>query len=708
MKTIVIDCETTVQRINGVIDNSPFHSKNRLVSAHWHMMEGTEFVGHPQESVFYHKELITPDCPEKLRAALREADLLVAHNAKFDIMALQGSGFVMPEKCYCTMIGEYVLDRGQMIPKSLSKTAERRGVSLKKSELVDKQFKSGIGFEEMDLATVIEYADADVISCAEIYVDQCKDYDKPENAGLKPTLDLMNEFLLFLVEMEENGIHIDMDKLEQVKIDYLAEKQEIEARLKTIAANVMGDTPVNLASGQDMSTVIYSRDFINKGEHKQIFNLGYNAKGRPLFRPKMNATAFVKAVRRTTKVAKKTRAEHCHTCKGKGEYVKIKKDGQPYKKATKCVLCDGRGYLLVQTKETAGFGMVPQGVKDTCVNGFSTSKATIKRLIGEAKKQEKDEAVEFLEGYMRLNAISTYLDSFVNGIETWTRDDGLLHAQFNQCRTKTGRLSSSNPNFQNQPKGGKFPVRGCVTSRFDDGIIIEADFSGLEFRVAGDLSNDPQIITDILNGKDVHKQTASIINRKPESEITKEERQAAKAYTFAPLYGGLGMGEAPHIKAYFDAYFDIYKGLKIWHDELITGVLKDTLITIPSGRQFRFPDVKRFKNGSVSNATQIKNFPVQSFATADIVPLSCVRARRAFKSKGLQSKIVLSVHDSIVVDCHPDEKDTVIEALHWAMYHVGDELMERYQYAFGLPLDIEIQGGKDWLEQTEYNIAHLQ
>jgi DNA polymerase I-like protein with 3'-5' exonuclease and polymerase domains len=451
--------------------------------------------------------------------------------------------------------------------------------------------------------------------------------------------------------------------------------------------------------------VIYSRDFINKGEHKKIFNLGYNSRGKPLYRPQMTPTAFVKAVRRTTKVAKKTRAEHCHTCNGKGRYVKTKVNGEPYKKDSKCVLCDGRGYLLIQTKETAGLGMVPKGVKDVCIHGFSTSKQTIKDLIRIAKEEGKETAVEFLEGYMRLNAISTYLDSFVNGIETWTRDDGLLHAQFNQCRTKTGRLSSSNPNFQNQPKGGKFPVRKCVVSRFDGGSIIEADFSGLEFRVAGELSRDPQIIKDILDGKDVHKQTASIINRKPPEEITKEERQSAKAYTFAPLYGGMGAGEPPHIQTYFNEYFNIYKGLKGWHDILISGVLKDTLITIPSGRQFSFPDVKRFKNGSVSNATQIKNFPVQSFATADIVPLSCVRALR--KMKGLQSKIILTVHDSIVVDCAPEEMDEVLSILKWAMYSVGEELESRYNYTPVLPLDIEIQVGQNWLDLKEINFDEI-
>ena len=100
----------------------------------------------------------------------------------------------------------------------------------------------------------------------------------------------------------------------------------------------------------------------------------------------------------------------------------------------------------------------------------------------------------------------------MQGIRTWTRHDGILHTNMNQTIAATGRLSSSNPNFQNQPKRG-FPIRKAVISRFEGGCIIEADFSGLEFRVAGEVSRDPQIIEDILNGKDVHKQTASIINK---------------------------------------------------------------------------------------------------------------------------------------------------------------------------------------------------
>jgi DNA polymerase I len=300
-----------------------------------------------------------------------------------------------------------------------------------------------------------------------------------------------------------------------------------------------------------------------------------------------------------------------------------------------------------------------------------------------------------------LNAVSTYLDSFVKGIQRWTRPDGLLHAQFNQTTTRTGRLSSSNPNFQNQPKGGKFPVRKAVISRFEGGHIIEADFSGLEFRVAGELSRDPQIIEDILSGKDVHKQTAMIINQCDLETVTKDMRQGAKAYTFAPLYGGMGALEPPHIQTYFREYFNIYKGLSRWHQSLMDGVLKTGIVRIPSGREFYFPNSKRLRSGRITGATMVVNYPVQSFATGDIVPLACIRALRKFKELGLKSQLVLTVHDSIVVDCHPGEGTEVRDALKWAMSGVSEEVESRFGYSMVLPLAIEISKGPNWMELKE-------
>jgi hypothetical protein len=165
MKTIVFDLETTVQRENGIIDNSPFHPKNRMVSAHWLIIEDG-VLGKPKSLVFYHNEIEKSDKPDEFIQALKSADIGVAHNAKFDLLYLLESELPIPPKMYCTMIGEYIFARARQISKSLKATAERRDVTRKKSELVDEMFKGGTGFEAMPLDVVIEYAEADVQSCA--------------------------------------------------------------------------------------------------------------------------------------------------------------------------------------------------------------------------------------------------------------------------------------------------------------------------------------------------------------------------------------------------------------------------------------------------------------------------------------------------------------------------------------------------------------
>ena len=131
--------------------------------------------------------------------------------------------------------------------------------------------------------------------------------------------------------------------------------------------------------------------------------------------------------------------------------------------------------------------------------------------------------------------------------------------------------------------------------------------------------------------------------------------------------------------------------------------MKDGHITTFSGRQFYWPDETRRRNGRTKHYTQQVNYPVQSTATADIVPLSCIRALRKFKELNLKSKLVLTVHDSIVVDTHPDELEQVKEALTWAMEGVTEEATDRWGYEFALPLKIEISGGKNWLDQVEFS-----
>lgn len=697
MKTLILDLETTVQKIDDKTDNSPFNPNNKCVSVHFC------WLGEPVQSlVFNHNDKPIPDDPSALKIALEQADIIVAHNAKFDIQWLTQMGFTIPPVVWDTMIGEYILAKGQRTELSLKATANRRNVTRKKSDLVDELFKGGTGFEAMPLDTVLEYAEADVVSCMEIYLAQKEDYSKEANLSLMNIVTLMNEMLLFLVEIEGNGVLVDMEALAEIEKEFSTELADITKRLNDIVEDVMGDTPINLNSGPDMTKVIYSREVIDRDIHKQVWNIGVGYNGKSLPPPRMNKSEFSKAVRSTTRIVQRTEAICCSVCDGRGIIRKFKVNGEPYKNMSKCVSCSGNGAHFVSTGKTAGLMLNPADPSYASINGFKTDKTTIKSLINQAKAKKNDVAVEFLTKLSRQNALTTYLDSFIKGIKTWTRPSGFLHTNFNQCITATGRLSSSNPNFQNQPKRG-FPVRKCVVSRFENGMVIEADFSGIEFRVAGELSRDSQIIEDIMTGKDIHKQTASIIHQKPESEIDKDMRQGCKQWTFAPLYGGTGAGEMEHVRKYFKEFFVVYKGLSAYQKRLTDGVAKDGHVRIPSGRQFYWPDVVRRKNGRISVHTQAVNYPIQSFATADLVPLSCIRALRKFKELGLKSKLILTVHDSICVDLYTPELEQVKEVLTWAMKGVTEEAEERWGYSFALPLDIEISGGPNWLDQKEFD-----
>jgi len=716
MKWLVLDLETTVERIDGRIDNSPKNPRNKCVAAYWGWL-GEETVDHVNKLIWHHNDYDGCDPTMALEADLEAADGMICHNTKFDAEWLQEMGFILPPIVFDTMIIEYLLAKGQRKPLSLKESAIRRNVkSLKKSDLIDDMFKvEGLGFEEMPLEIVNEYAEADVKACGELFLAQQVILERDHNQSLKKVIPFMHEMLLFLCEIEMNGVKIDLDELERVEWEFETEKVALEKSLSAIVEDVMGDTPINLNSGMDLTRVIYSREVIDRDIHRQTFNIGTNDAGKSLRPPYMSSSQFVDAVRATTKIVHKTQASKCPDCSGIGSIQKFKVvtrtklgkkyrvPGDAYKNRSKCQVCQGAGAIYVSTGVSAGLRMSPSTAHDASINGFKTDKVTIQGLIQQAERKNNLRAVEFLTKISRLNAVSTYLDSFCAGIQRGTRATSFLHANFNQCVAATGRLSSGGGitlNLQNMPKRG-FPVRKCIVSRFESGLILEADYSGLEFRTACELSRDSQGIADILEGKDIHRQTASIINQCSTTDVTKDARQQAKSFSFLPLFGGTSYGHPPHIAAYLDGFYDIYKGIHSWHQSLMTGTLKNGTVETPSGRQYFWPDVVRTKNQRVSNATQILNYPVQGFS-ADLVQLSCIRAFRLFKQHNLLSKLILSVHDSIVVDTHPDEIEQVKGILTQAMTKVGEESEKLFNYKLVVPLDIEISGGINWLEQEEY------
>ncbi len=271
---------------------------------------------------------------------------------------------------------------------------------------------------------------------------------------------------------------------------------------------------------------------------------------------------------------------------------------------------------------------------DVSEGGFKTDKLT---LIKMAKRGDQFLKV-FVEKITRYSALESYLNTFVDGIKRHTTKKGFLYPSFMQTVTATGRLSSRNPNFQNQPRGNTFPIRKVIASRLEGGRIMEIDFAQLEFRTAVFLAQDKQGIEDIKNGVDVHQYTADIIGC---------SRQEAKAHTFKPLYGGMSGTE--NEKKYYTAFLKKYPDIKKWHEKLQDEAIRRKVITLPTGRQYAFPKAERMPWGGSSFSTQIKNYPVQGFATADIVPLACINIQKLLEENNTKSLLVNTLTDSIWV-----------------------------------------------------------
>jgi DNA polymerase I-like protein with 3'-5' exonuclease and polymerase domains len=178
-------------------------------------------------------------------------------------------------------------------------------------------------------------------------------------------------------------------------------------------------------------------------------------------------------------------------------------------------------------------------------------------------------------------------------------------------------------------------------------------------------------------------------------------RQEAKAHTFAPLYGASGFGRSQAEAAYYKQFTKKYSGIAKWHEALAKEALSTSKITTPSGREFSFPDVQRRRFGGVTFFTQIKNYPVQSFATADIVPISLIYIDKLLTANKLHSCVVNTVHDSIVIDVHPDEEDRVLQIIKAANDKLIPIVNRKWSLDFNIPLLLEAKMGPNWLDTKD-------
>ncbi|MFA5338972.1 MAG: DNA polymerase I [Candidatus Omnitrophota bacterium] len=290
---------------------------------------------------------------------------------------------------------------------------------------------------------------------------------------------------------------------------------------------------------------------------------------------------------------------------------------------------------------------------------------------------------------------STYVDALPQLVNPRT---GRVHTSFNQTVTATGRLSSSDPNFQNIPiktETGR-QIRRAFVPGTKGWVIVSADYSQIELRILAHFSQDKELLEAFDNGRDIHTHTASLIFGIKESEVTTEMRSIAKTVNFGIIYGMSPFGlskelkiEVSKAKEFIDAYFEKYGRVKTFLDDLVDEARENGYVTTILNRRRYLPEINSQNNSVRQFAERAAiNAPIQGSA-ADLIKIAMINIHNILKEKKLASKMILQVHDELVFEVPGDEVEEMKKI-------VKDRMEEVVKLT--VPVRVQVKAGKNWLE----------
>lgn len=289
--------------------------------------------------------------------------------------------------------------------------------------------------------------------------------------------------------------------------------------------------------------------------------------------------------------------------------------------------------------------------------------------------------------------VSTYLETF----NSYVMEDGKIHTIYKQTGTRTGRLSSVEPNLQNIPvrsEEGKQIRKAFIPS--ENSYLLSSDYSQIELRVLAHISNSRSLKNAFINGEDIHTHVASDIFDVPESEVTKNMRRTAKAVIFGIVYGisGYGLGENLDIspneaKKYIEKYLTLYPEVNEYMTEIVKKAKETSSVRTLLNRKRTIDELNNTNYMIRQMGERIAlNTPIQGTA-ADILKLAMIRIDEKLKEDNLKTKMLLQVHDELIFDVPDDELNIIIDIVR--------EIMENV-YKLSVPLKVEIDYGRDWYE----------
>ena len=330
--------------------------------------------------------------------------------------------------------------------------------------------------------------------------------------------------------------------------------------------------------------------------------------------------------------------------------------------------------------------MLPAGKKTK--TGWSTNAAVLDKLRG------KHPIIEQILDYRTLTKLkSTYADGLLKEISA----DGRIHTNFQMTVTATGRLSSTEPNLQNIPVRRELGAQIRKMFVASPGkVLVDADYSQIELRLLAHIANDETMIAAFRSGEDIHAVTASQVFGVPLAEVTPLQRSHAKAVNFGIVYGISAFSLAQDIgvfqseaKAYMDSYFAKYHGVRAYMTRVVEQAKADGYVTTLFGRRRDLPELKSSNFNLRSFGERVAlNMPIQGTA-ADIIKAAMVRVDARMRAEHLQARLLLQVHDELIVECPKEEAETVKAILIEEMEHVVD---------YRVPLLVDAKTGASWAE----------
>ena len=338
---------------------------------------------------------------------------------------------------------------------------------------------------------------------------------------------------------------------------------------------------------------------------------------------------------------------------------------------------------------------------------FGKLRITDKPKMTKTKQFSTEE--EYLQGFahdfpivskiLEYRGVKKLLSTYVEALpELVNKETGKIHTSYNQAVTATGRLSSTNPNLQNIPVRdalGK-PIRAAFVASDAEHTLVAADYSQIELRLMAHLSGDEALIEAFKQGEDIHAATAARLYGKGVAEVSSDERRSAKTANFGIIYGISAFGLAQRLdisnrdaKELITNYFETYPGVKRYMDDAVAKATTEGYVETMFGRRRMLHDITS-SNRTVRGLAERNaiNAPIQGSA-ADIMKLAMVEIYRRFEAEGIRSKMIMQVHDEVVVDTLNEELESVKRIVKEAMESVA---------SLSVPLIAEVNSAENWLD----------